>query len=420
MTTEIVVRSQREVRRARYLGITYLLLAAFALWIFGLGSRGKGNAAFGMARPSDTFSGIPDLPIPAAALGMGVAAVLAFLGGVQLVRGFGKWQNRVLAIGLVLFLFAFLGWAAAGKSFNLVGMLRTAVERSTPITLGALAGLLGERVAVINIGIEGQLLGGAFVGCLIGSVAGNPWAGVAASVATGVLLGWVMAVLAIKYKVDQIIIGTIVNIFVLGLTSFLSLRVLAENPHLNAVPALNAWRIPGLGDIPVIGPIFFDHMVIVYASLALVAVLAYALFHTRWGLQARAVGEHPRAADTLGINVIRYRYLNVLFGGAVAGLGGAYFTVGTVGHFNENMTYGKGFIALAAMIFGRWHPVGALSAALIFGFADALAGKLGILQTGIPSEFLLMAPYLATLVVVTGLIGKARAPAADGQVYEKE
>ncbi len=420
MTAEIAVRSPREIRRARYLGVTYLLLAAFTLWVFGLGSRGQGSAGFGMARPTDTFNWIPDLSVPAAALGIGVAVVLAFLGGVQLVRGFGRWQNRVLAIGMVLFVFAFLGWAAAGQSFNLVGMLRTAVERSTPITLGACAGLLGERVAVINIGIEGQLLAGAFVGALIGSVTGNAWPGVAAAIGIGLLLGWVMAVLAIRYRVDQIIIGTIVNIFVLGLTSFLNLRVLAENPHLNQVPTLRSWRIPGLGDIPVIGPIFFDQSIFVYGSFAVVGVLAYALFHTRWGLQARAVGEHPRAADTVGINVIRYRYVNVLFGGAVAGFGGAYFTIGTVGRFDENMTYGRGFIALAAMIFGRWHPVGALSAALIFGFADALAAKLGILQTGIPSEFLLMAPYLATLVVVTGLIGRARPPAADGQVYDKE
>ncbi len=420
MTTETMVRSPREIRRARYLGVTYLLLAAFTLWIFGLGSRGKGSAAFGMARPTDTFDWIPDLSVPAAALGIGVAVALAFLGGVQLVRGFGRWQNRVLAIGLVLFIFAFLGWAAAGQSFNLVGMLRAAVERSTPITLGACAGLLGERVAVINIAIEGQLLAGAFMGALVGSLTGNAWPGVAAAIAAGLLFGWVLAVLAIRYRVDQIIIGVVINIFVLGLTSFLTQRVLAENPHLNQVPTLRAWRIPGLGDIPIIGPIFFDQSVFVYGSLIVVAVLAYALFHTRWGLQARAVGEHPRAADTVGINVIRYRYVNVLFGGAVAGFGGAYFTIGTVGRFDENMTFGRGYIALAAMIFGRWHPVGALSAALIFGFADSLAAKLGILQTGIPSEFLLMAPYLATLVVVTGIIGKARPPAADGQVYDKE
>ena len=420
MTSETSVRSPREMRRARYLGITYLILALFVLWFFGLGSRGQGSAAFGLARPTDTFDWIPDLSLPAAAFGIGVAVVLAFLGGVQLVRGFGKWQNRVLAIAFILFIFAFLAWAAAGKSFNLVGMLRTAVERSTPITFGALAGMLGERVAVINIAIEGQLLAGAFMGALIGALTGNAWPGVAAAIGIGLLLGWVLAVLAIRYKVDQIIIGVVINIFVLGLTSFLTIRILATNPHLNEVPPLRSWRIPGLGDIPIIGPIFFDQTIFVYASLILVAVLAYTLFHTRWGLQARAVGEHPRAADTVGINVYRYRYLNVLFGGAVAGFGGAYFTIGTVGRFDENMTSGRGFIALAAMIFGRWHPVGALSAALIFGFADALAGKLGILQTGIPSEFLLMAPYIATLIVVTGIIGKARPPAADGAVYEKE
>jgi ABC-type uncharacterized transport system permease subunit len=414
------VRSPREIRRARYLGITYLVLGLFVLFIFGLGSSGEGSASFGLARPIDTFKNIPDLKVPAEALGIGVAVAFAFLGGVQLFRGFGRWQNRVLALGFILFIFAFLGWAAAGKSFNLVGMLRTAVERSTPITFGALAGLLGERVAVINIAIEGQLLGGAFAGSLVGSIAHNSWPGVAAAVLTGMALGWVLAVLAIRYRVDQIIIGVVINIFVLGLTSFLTARLLVRNQSLNNVPKLASWRIPGLGDIPIIGPILFDQTIFVYASLILVAVLAYALFHTKWGLQARAVGEHPRAADTLGINVYRYRYLNVLLGGAVAGFGGAYFTVGTVGRFDENMTNGRGFIALAAMIFGRWHPVGALSAALIFGFADALAGKLGILSTGIPSEFLLMAPYIATLVVVTGIVGRARPPAADGQPYVKE
>ena len=243
----------------------------------------------------------------------------------------------------------------------------------------------------------------------------------AAAIGIGLVLGWVLAVLAIRYRVDQIIIGMVVNIFVLGLTSFLNLRVLAENPHLNQVPTLRSWRIPGLGDIPVIGPIFFDQSIFVYGSFdpwwpcwpTPSSTPGGACRPGRW---ASTRGRRTRWASTS----IRYRYVNVLLGGAVAGFGGAYFTIGTVGRFDENMTYGRGFIALAAMIFGRWHPVGALSAALIFGFADALAAKLGILQTGIPSEFLLMAPYLATLVVVTGLIGKARPPAADGQVYDKE
>ncbi|MFH1331277.1 MAG: hypothetical protein ABIJ48_11570 [Actinomycetota bacterium] len=250
MTAESTVRSPREIRRARYLGITYLLLAVFTLWFFGVGSWGEGSAAFGLARPTDTFNWIPDLSVPAGALGIGVAVAMAFMGGVQLFRGFGRWQNRMLALGFILFIFAFLAWAAAGKSFNLVGMLRTAVERSTPITFGALAGLLGERVAVINIAIEGQLLAGAFAGALVASLTGNAWPGVAAAIGAGLLLGWVLAVLAIRYRVDQIIIGVVINIFVLGLTSFLTARILASNPHLNSGIKLTSWRIPGLGDIP--------------------------------------------------------------------------------------------------------------------------------------------------------------------------
>ena len=413
------IRSPAEIRRARYLGITYLILAVFVLWAFGLGTVGDGNSTFKLARPIDTFADFPNMVLPAAALGIGVAAVLGFLGATQLLKGFGRWQNVVLAIALILFIFAFLGWAAAGKSFSLVGMLRTAVERSTPITLGALAGILCERVAVINIAIEGMLLGGAFVGALVGSTVGR-WPGVLAAMLTGALLGWLLAVLSVRYRVDQIIVGVVIWTFVVGLTSFLTIRILATNAHLNKTDTLRSFKIPGLGDIPVIGPIFFDQSIFVYGSLILVAVTTYALFHTRWGLRSRSVGEHPRAADTVGINVYRYRYLNVILGGMVAGFGGAYFTIGTVGRFDENMTSGRGFIGLAAMIFGRWHPVGALSAALIFGFADALASKLGVLNTGIPSEFLLMTPYIATMIVVAGLVGRSRPPAADGQPYIKE
>ncbi len=181
-----------------------------------------------------------------------------------------------------------------------------------------------------------------------------------------------------------------------------------------------AWKVPLLGDIPFIGPVLFNHNLFVYTMYVLVALLTFALFKTRWGLRSRAVGEHPKAADTLGINVFRFRYINVMLGGMIAGLGGAYFTIGSAGAFDENMTAGRGFIGLAAMIFGRWHPVGALSAGLVFGFADALQQKLGILQTPIPSEFLGMAPFIATILVVAGLVGKARPPAADGQPYIKE
>jgi len=412
-----VVRTPAEVRRARIMGITYLVLAAAVLLLFALHT--EGDATFRLTREGDRFASLPDLVLSAAGLSYTVAAFLAFLGGIQLTRGFGKVSNLVLGFALLLFVFAFLGWAAAGKSFSLVGMLQLTVIKSVPITFGALSGVMCERVAVINIGIEGMLLAGAFMGAVVGSAAG-PWMGILAGVIIGGLLALGLAVLAIRYQVDQIIAGVVINIFALGLTSFMTSQILIPNPELNNVHILRPYKIPILGDIPVIGPTFFDHNFFVYAMFVLVAITTWALFKTRWGLRSRAVGEHPRAADTLGIKVFRFRYMNVVLGGMIAGLGGAYFTVGSTGSFDENMTAGRGFIGLAAMIFGRWHPVGALAAALVFGFSDSLQNKLAILQTPIPGEFLLMAPYIVTIIVVAGIVGKARPPAADGQPYVKE
>ncbi|MEZ5799384.1 MAG: ABC transporter permease [Nitratireductor sp.] len=199
----------------------------------------------------------------------------------------------------------------------------------------------------------------------------------------------------------------------------MSSQVLTHHRELNNAPIFKSIDIPILSDLPLIGPIFFQHNIFVYGALIMVAIATYYLFHTRSGLRAQAVGEHPEAADTLGIDVYRLRYINVTLGGMVAGFGGAWFTLGSVGRFDENMTNGRGFIGLAAMIFGRWHPVGALLAALVFGFADSLQQKLAILQTPIPAEFLAMAPYIATIVLVAGLIGRARPPAADGKPYIK-
>lgn len=408
-----VSRTPAEVRRARTLGFVYLALAVFVAGVFGAG--GEGNAVFRFGnRPGDL-----DVTLPVAGFAFVVAAMLSFLAAAQLVRGLGRWTNIILAVALVLAVFSFLAWAASGQSFSLVGMLGSAVLNGTPIAFGALSGVMCERVAVINIGIEGMLLTGAFVGAVVGSTSGAWW-GIVAAVASGAILALGLAVLAIRYRVDQIIAGTVINIFALGLTSFLTAQFLVRNSALNTPPILRAWKVPLLGDIPVIGSVLFRQNVFVYALYVLVAVLTYGLFRTRWGLRSRAVGEHPQAADTLGINVYRTRYVNVILGGMIAGLGGAFFTLGSVGSFNENMTGGRGFIGLAAMIFGRWHPLGALGAALVFGFADAAQVKLAILDTGIPSEFLLMAPYLVTIVVVAGLAGRARGPAADGQPYVKE
>jgi simple sugar transport system permease protein len=417
--TEIVTPA--ELRRARIIGILYFVLAAFVILVFALDA--EGDTTFRLTRATDRFSDFPDLTVPASGVSYVIAVVLAFLGGLQLSRGFGKRANLVLGIGLALFVFAFLAWAAAGRSFSLVGMLQESVFRAVPIAFGALSGVLCERVAVINIGIEGMLLGGAFTGAIVGSAVGGTAGtivGILSATLVGALLAAVLAVLAIRYRVDQIIAGVVINIFALGMTSFLTSQILVENQDLNDTEILRAVSIPLLSDIPLIGPVLFDQNIYVYAMFLLVVSTTYGLFRTRWGLRSRAVGEHPKAADTLGINVFRLRYLNVILGGAVAGFGGAFFTIGSVGRFDENMTAGRGFIGLAAMIFGRWHPVGALSAALVFGFADALQIKLGVLDTGIPSEFLLMAPYIVTIVVVAGLVGKARPPAADGQPYVKE
>lgn len=409
-----LVRLPAEVRRARILGAIYLVMAVGVWWFFVRGVEGDAVFRLG-ATPGEI-----DITVPAAGLGVFTTILFAFLGGVELIKGLGKWTNVVLALALVMLALAFLGWAAAGGSFSLVGMLETTVSAATPIAFGALSGVMCERVAVINIGIEGMLLMGAFVGALVGTLA-NPWLGVVAATLSGGLLGLALAVLTVRYRVDHIIAGVVINIFALGFTSFVSAQVLVRNPAgTNSPGVFGRIAVPLLSDIPVIGPIFFRQNVFVYALLVLVITMTFGLFRTKWGLRARAVGEHPKAADTLGVNVYGMRYLNVFMGGLIAGFGGAYFTLGSVGAFNENMTAGRGFIGLAAMIFGRWHPVGAISAALVFGFADALQVKLAILDTGIPSEFLLMAPYLITIIVVAGLVGRARPPAFNGQPYIKE
>lgn len=404
--------------RARTIGGLYLVLAMLVFTLFGLGSDGE--ATLRLTDTGDRYNGsFPDLVFDASLGAYLIAIVLAVLGGVQLTRGFDRWENAVLSIAAVLFVGAFLGWAAAGTSFSLVGMLAATLVRATPIALGAVAGLMCERAAVVNIAIEGMLLSGAFAAAVVGSTV-NGLAGVAAAVAVGALMSALLAVLAIRYRVDQIIVGVVINLFALGLTSFLTARVLTSNTQYNNAGIFRPIDVPFLADIPVIGPVLFEQNVFVYAMFAVVGFSSWLLFRTRWGLRVRAVGEHPRAADTVGINVYRTQYVSVIIGGMIAGLGGAYFIFGSTGRFDENMTNGRGYIALAAMIFGRWHPKGALAAALVFGFADALQQKLGLLGTGIPTEFLLMAPFLVTILVVAGFAGGTTAPAHDGVAYVKE
>jgi general nucleoside transport system permease protein len=416
----VAVRQPKSVRRARVLGILFLLVGVLVLSVFGFGAASGLDSRLGMnpAR-GQTYFRFPDLVMPTRGTAFVIAAICGFLGGVQLTRGFGRRTNLVLGVVALLFVFAFLTWAARDRSLSLLGMLQSTVLRSVPLTFGALSGVLCERSGVINIGIEGMLLSGAFAGALIASATNSLWVGLLGGALVGGLVAWLLAVLAIRYLVDQIIAGTVINILALGLTSYLTDQVLQRNQDLNNPGRFQNIRIPGLAKVPVLGPILFDHNIFVYLMVFIVVVSYIGLFHTRYGLRVRAVGEHPRAAETVGIPVLFTRYRNVILGGIVAGIGGAYFTLGNVGRFEENMTAGRGFIGLAAMIFGRWNPVGALGAALIFGFADSLQVKLNILQVGIPTEFLAMAPYLVTLFIVAGAAARVRPPAADGQPYVK-
>lgn len=411
-------RTRSETARARTLAFAYLALSAIVFGFFALGT--EGTAEFRLTSPGDRFHNtVPDLNFDAGAVAYVVAVLLAILGGAQLSRASVGFEGAIVGAVGFLFVVAFLGWAAAGDSFSLVGMLQATFVRAVPLALGAFTGIMCERAGVVNIAIEGMLLSGAFVSALVGSVS-NALVGVGAAVLTGGLLALVLAVLCIRYRADQIIVGVVINIFALGLTSFLTARILTEHPEYNNAGVFGPIEIPLLHDIPLVGPVLFEQTVFVYAAVLLAFALAYLLYRTRWGLRVRAIGEHPLAADTVGVEVYRMQYVNVVLGGMIAGLGGAYFIYGSTGRFDENMTNGRGFIALAAMIFGRWHPIGALSAALLFGFADALQQKLGILSTGIPSEFLLMAPFLVTIIVVAGFAGKTKAPAAEGTAYVME
>ena len=413
-----VVQTSGDVRRSRIIGIILLAIAAVVLGVFAFGVPSDATSTFNLSLPTDTVQGVS--VSFNSRLFSGVAAVLIFALGVDRLRGKNlRWTNPALGVGLLLFVLAFLAWASADSSFSMVGMLRSTVISSIVITLGALTGLVGERSGVINIGIEGQLLSAAFVAVVLSSAFGT-WAGVGGALVIGALLGALLAWLAIRFRVDQIIAGVVINILALGLTSFLASRVLSEAQDLNAPARITSWRIPLLADIPVIGPMFFDHTFFVYATFLLVFALHFGLFRTRWGLRVRSVGEHPKAADTLGIDVIKTRYRAVISAGLIAGFGGAFLALAQISRFEENMTGGIGFIGLAAMIFGRWMPFGALAAGLVFGFSGALAQKVAILGTGIPSEFMLMLPYVATVIVVAGLVGGARPPAADGQPYIKQ
>jgi len=418
-TVELKSLSAPERRRKRGI-ISMGVLGVFALVVFGFMPKAGAPVTYSFVLGNEWIL-IKEWIVNSKTGSLGFAFV-SLLSVLLAALQFRARKTSRFATGLfgATFLMSFLCWAAAGKFIPFTGLLQGALLLSVPLIFGAMSGVISERSGVINIAIEGQLLAGAFMSGVIASLTQNTWVGLLIAPFAGMAISWLLAVFAIKYGIDQVVLGFVLNVLVIGLTGFLYKKLLIPYQSTwNAGGTFAPIEIPILAKIPVIGPIFFAQSIIVYLMYVAVIVIHIALFKSRWGLRTRSVGEHPTAAESVGIDVNKVRFRNVLIAGAVAGLGGAFFTLGAVGAFSKEMTAGKGFIALAALIFGRWSPLGAVAAALIFGFADNLQGVLTITGTPIPSEFMLMAPYIATIIAVSGFVGRVRAPAADGIPYKR-
>ena len=390
-----------------------------AILLFG---SQAGDTTFRLASRDDFFN-LPDLTVPAEGTGW-VAVVLMAIASLEAVRRLRMAHAATPLWMIASFSFVamvgFLSWAAAGGTVPVVGLLGGTIALAVPLVFGALGGVLGERAGVVNIAIDGQLLAGAFAAALFGSITGSVWGGLVGAMAAGALVALILGLFAITYFVDQIIVGVVLNVLVIGVTSFLFTQVMVPNTaSLNAPPRFSRLAIPGLSEIPLIGPVLFRQTAIVYLLYVMVALVTWSLYRTRWGLRVRAVGEHPMAADTVGIKVNLTRYRTVLLGGAIAGMGGAFYTLVSVPQFNRELTGGAGYIALAAVIFGKWNPIKATLAALLFGFASNLQGVLSAIGSPVPSEFMLMLPYVVTIFAVAGLVGRSRPPAAVGTPYRK-
>ena len=397
-----------------------VMLALLAIVL--LRSIHEGDTTFQLSAETD-FVTLPDITVPSMVTAWLMVLVCAVVTAEAVRRLLAHvrqptWLPIVFALAWMT---GFLSWAAADGRIRVVSLFAGAVALAIPLVFGALGGVLGERAGVVNIAIEAQLLFGAFAAAVTASLTGSPWAGLVAAMVAGALIALILGLFAITYFVDQVIVGVVLNVLVIGLTNFLFRQVLTPNADtLNSPDRLRAVPIPILGEIPLVGPILFRQTALVYVLYAVVALVAYSLYRTRWGLRVRAVGEHPKAADTVGIKVNRTRYRTILLAGAIAGLGGAYFSLVSVAGFNREMSGGAGFIALAAVIFGKWDPIRATFAALLFGFASNLQGVLSAIGSPVPTQFMLMLPYLVTIFAVAGLVGRSRPPAADGVAYKKQ
>jgi ABC-type uncharacterized transport system permease subunit len=411
---------RRQIKLVSLFGAVLLLLLVF-MWrvddfhvVYTLGER---------VTLDEPAKGLNARPIMIGAIvATAISLVLAVLNRVR--KGWVSWLVYFV-VGIAFFA-GFLIWCYTDQtgsfSVAIINPFPGAIRLATPLILGALAGCLGERAGVINIAIEGQFLMGAFFASVAASLAYSAEMGLVGGIAAGVGMAALLGLFALRYEVNQIVLGVVLIALASGLTDFL-LSQIPDDPdikkYLNEPPILERIELPGLAKLPVIGPALFNQTLLVYIMYASVVLVTVLLFQTTWGLRVRSVGEHPKAADTVGIKVNRIRWQAVLLGGVFAGLGGAYFTVGSTGVFDSNASSGNGFIALAAMIMGRWHPVYATMASLLFGFCFTLQAQLAFLDK-IPGELLRASPYFVTVIAVAGFIGMVRPPAADGQPYTKQ
>ena len=396
------------------------VLALVVLYFFGIAGR-SGQTIFELTRKQDLIQ-LPVFEIASAQLGVITGVIMLLVAVVSLLLSLRNSKTPIWLVSIygLLGVTALLGWLAADNSVPVVFIAGTALVLAVPIMLGAMAGVMSERSGITNIAIEGQLLTGAFMAAVVSSITDNFALGIFAAMFTAALMSMVLAVFAIKFLAQQIIVGVVLNVLVIGITNFLYQQWLTEDgENVNFPGTLDIIKIPFLSDIPVLGPVLFENRITVFAALLIVPALWFVLFKTKLGLRARAVGEHPLAADTVGINVSRTRFWWVTIGGAIAGLGGAALTVGNAGAFGREMSGGFGFIALAVVILGRWHPISAALAALLFGFSIILRVWANQVSPGIPSDFITMVPYIVTIIAVVGFVGQSRPPKSLAIPYVK-